>query len=819
MTHHDDFTSLFEMLPLAAYRTSAQGQLTRANQALISLNGSASEAHLLQYANALDGDWYLAPGRRAQFRTLLEATGFVQDFISQVYLPSPRTGQTELRWISENAHIVRDAAGAVLYYEGTIEDINARKLAEDGLQITNALLEEKTRALTVSQTQLAAVINAIPDRIWLQDTEDVYQLSNAAHAHQYRLRPEEIVGKDSAQLFGEKTAKHYRLLDADAYESVLPLVYDDHFDNHILGKREYFEVIKVALRGDANQPIGLLGIARDITARKEAETAVVAAKDAAEAGSRAKADFLANMSHEIRTPMNAVIGMCDLLLNTPLSDEQREFTRTISTSGESLLVLINDILDFSKIEAGHLQLEHVPVNLADSVESALDICVGAAAAKNVELLYWLEPDVPRAIFGDITRLRQIFVNLINNAIKFTAKGEVLVTLARHTTSDGGALLHGCVKDTGIGVPANRLDRLFQVFSQVDASTTRQYGGTGLGLAICKRLVQMMGGRIWVESVLGEGSSFQFEIPFEEVPTGPNPYPYKKNVDLTNQRVLLVDDNATNLNILTQQTTRWGMLPRAASSAAQALAWVDAGEVFDLAVLDMHMPVMGGAVLAAELRKRPTAAALPILLLTSMGLHGAVLSQLGRAQTLSKPAKSAVLLAALSQLAAPLLPPLGLQAAAATTPAAAPALLLGQRMPLRLLLAEDNLVNQRVASLILKGLGYVVEVVGNGQLALDAVVLADARGEAFDVVLMDIQMPELDGLQATRELHTLYPSALRPYIIAMTANAMEGDREACLAAGMDDYLSKPVRAAELGEALQRAGAARKNVARVNVQTVP
>ncbi len=789
MHSRDDFTSLFEMLPVAAYRTNRDGQMTRANAALIRFHRSGNEEQLLAAANDTSHNWYVQPGRRAEFRALLEAEGQVTNFVSQVVRPGSDKDAHDLVWISESAHVVRSATGKVLYYEGIIEDINARKLAED------ALLEK--------QAQLTGLINAIPDSIWFSDTHSVYLLSNASHAQQYGLRPEDIVGKSNLQLFGAETAARYEKGDAQAMASPTPTVFDDYLDNQQTGRRQYFEVIQVSIRDGAGKPIGLLGIARDITVRKEAQMALMEAKDAAEAGNRAKADFLANMSHEIRTPMNAVIGMCDLLLDTPLDETQREFTNTISTSGESLLALINDILDFSKIDSGHLELEHVPVNINECVEGALDITVGAATSKNVELLYWIEPDVPRAVFGDSTRLRQVLVNLINNAIKFTAKGEVVVTLGQRTSADGQSLLHASVKDTGIGIPADRLDKLFQVFSQVDASTTRHYGGTGLGLAICKRLINMMGGRIWVESVLGEGSTFQFEIPCLPVPAGPNAYVHKKSIDLHGRRVLLVDDNATNLMILTKQTSRWGMQPKAASSAAQALACVDAGELFDVAILDMQMPVMDGAMLAEQLRKRVNTAHMPILLLTSMGIHGPKVADLGAVQTLSKPAKSAVLLDTLSRLLTPLAP---VAAAPATPSPASP--LLGHRHPLRLLLAEDNLVNQRVATLILKGLGYTVQIAGDGQQAVDAIAQAFAHAEPFEVVLMDVQMPVMDGLQATKALQELYPAALRPYVIAMTANAMEGDREACLAAGMDDYLSKPVRATALAEVLERAAHALK-----------
>lgn len=539
--------------------------------------------------------------------------------------------------------------------------------------------------------------------------------------------------------------------------------------------------------------IGSLGTVTDVTESHHQALALEKAKAEAESAARAKSLFLANMSHEIRTPLNAVIGMTTLLLETPMSEDQRDFARTIRSSGENLLEIINDILDYSKTDVGKLEIEQQVFDLRRCVEDSLDLVAPKAMEKRLNLAYMIEDGTPESLVGDASRIRQILVNLLSNAVKFTHQGEVFVAVDGEVVDADTHCIRFAVQDSGIGIAAEHLPRLFQSFTQVDASTTRKYGGTGLGLAISKRLAELMGGSITVQSEPGQGSLFQFTVRTRVAEQGDEPEYLRRDVPtLAGKRLLIVDDNLTNRRILTRMALLWGMVPSTLPSALEALDRIRHGERFDVAVLDMSMPGIDGIGLAVGIRRQLSAAELPIVMLTSLGQRQTLQDEHGAdlAAYLSKPIKASQLFSTLLQVMQGQRPP--------PPPAPRPEHSMPmplEGLPLRVLVAEDNAVNQRVALRLLQRLGYRADVVANGLEVLDAV-----ERQAYDLVLMDIQMPEMDGLQAARWIVQRRGASGLPRIVAMTANAMPGDREAYMAAGMDGYVAKPIDVAELATAI-------------------
>jgi PAS domain S-box-containing protein len=668
------------------------------------------------------------------------------------------------------------------------------------LQKANATLAlevaERKRAEAVlkdSEALYASLVEHLPVQVLRKNIEGRFLFANRSFCELLGKSVEQIAGKTDFDFFPHDLAEKYRADDARVAES--GILFEDTEQYEKNGQTRYVHVMKSAIRDASGQIIGTQAVFWDVTEQKWAEEHLEQAKLAAEAANRAKSSFLANMSHEIRTPLNAILGMTELVLDTRLSSEQREYMTVIRESGEALLSLVSDVLDFSKIEAGRLDLDRAPFDLHETLGDALKSLAHRAHRKGLELICSIRPEVPVMVVGDSPRLRQVIINLVGNAVKFTERGEIVVAVACLARTDDEVELQFSVSDTGIGVPADKRSSIFGAFVQGDSTTTRRFGGTGLGLAISSRLVELMGGGIWLESEAGRGSSFHFrcklalpkdeKVEAEHLPPG-----------IVGMRVLVVDDNATSRATLEQMLRNWLIEPISAASAADGLeslrAADRAGQPYRLVLVDATMPGTDGFTLCRQIPREVAPPPKVVMMLSSGDRPGDIsrCEQLCVSAYTLKPIKQSELFDAIV-LALGITEPeeVASDAAAPKKP--------GRLRPLRILLAEDSLVNQKLVIAMLKRQGHHVVPACNGKEAVAAY-----HAEPFDAVLMDIQMPEMDGLEATAAIRVAEKqSGNHVPIVAMTAHAMQGDRERCLQAGMDEYLSKPIRGRKLFETLE------------------
>ena len=703
-------------------------------------------------------------------------------------------------------YIFGTAAGIMLV--GGLIWIRDRHLRERERELQE-MVEARTQALLHEQDQrraahdklelLSLVVSKTDNAVTITDAQGHLEWINEGFTNLFGYTLDALQAERGETLQAVSSHPDIQQVIEEASTQKTSISYEALFTSRD-GQERWLSCMLTPILDDEGAVQKLVVIDADISERKRLEDELISAREEALEAARAKSDFLANMSHEIRTPLNGILGMADMLLDTDLDPQQDEFAEVIRMSGDALLGIINDILDFSKIEAGKVELEAQDFQMHHVIEEALYLLASKAASKDVDLAYFIGDDVPVAVSGDVTRVRQILTNLLSNAVKFTEEGEITVSVEVTPGDASHCALHFAVRDTGIGIPQEQQERLFQSFSQIDTSTTRMYGGTGLGLAISKRLSELMGGTMWVVSEEGGGSTFHFSIQLAPAHDPQTACPPLDTTALQAKRVLVVDDKDVNRRMLRMEMARWGMVVEAAASGAEALARIDDGAAFDLAILDVHLPEMDGLTLASAIRER--AAHLPLLMLSPIGQR-VRLKDMHSMACVTKPTKRDQLCETLVQLfmlhavntgdglSGSVLPETTVNTANLSKDTTQ------EESTLRILMAEDNVVNQKVIQQYLKRLGHQADVVSNGLEALEAL-----KRRTYDVILMDIQMPELDGLETTQRILATYKADERPRIIALTANATREDRQRCLEAGMDDYLSKPVLVGDLAVALEK-----------------
>ncbi len=772
---------------------------------------------------------------------------------------------------------LRNKEGQIEGCIGLALDITERKQAEEQIRTLNTELEqrviERTAQLQAANEEtrrmqmfLHSMLENIPDMIFVKESSTfTFVLLNKAAEEVLGMPREAMIGKSVGDVFAPDIAE--RMMARDKHVAQQSQSLDVIEDSMLVdGTTRIYHTRLVPVLDEQEHPQYILGISADITEQKHAEQELQEARQAAEAATLAKSEFLANVSHEIRTPLNGIIGMTQLLLDTTLSNDQRDFTETVRISSDALLAIINDVLDFSKIEAGKMELTYAPFHLHDCIEESLALVSARASEKHLNLAYTIAEGTPISILGDISRLRQILVNLLSNAVKFTEQGEVVVHVNNRPldideqdrpqlppeesqTEDAPPTnqsppptqplyeIHISVRDTGIGIPRDHMERLFKSFSQIDSRLNRKYGGTGLGLAISKNLAELMGGTMWVESERGRGSTFHFNFLTEAVSgihtsdtaiaedCSPSPLSHEHRVserselpilsDMVDKRVLIVSDNETNRHILTRHIVAWGMLPCVTAAHDEALLWVRQDIPLDIAVIDMHHTESAGLDIASAIRHYRPSETLPLIVCLSLAMRNEShrTTDIALEAIITRPIKPSLLYDTLvGVLTHQRLSPARTEQDTSPEPEHPPVpsppapgealhqseIMMGQHHPLRILLVEDNVFNKKVALRFLEKLGYYADLANNGLEALEAL-----RENIYDVVLMDIQMPDMDGVEATRRIRRDWPPARQPRIIAMTAHAMQGDRQHCLDVGMDDYVSKPVKLEDLVSALEQA----------------